>query len=213
VLIERPEDFGSTFLERTLIACLFQGADYVHAQQERSRLANEMQAAMADCDVLVTAGAGPAPKLSPALAKWPNPHRFIPFSVTGNPAVVACSGFSKAGLPVSIQFVGKPFEDANVLGIAHAYEKATEWSQRRAVISPEARPAPIAHSASATSVDAVDPKIVDLCDRAAKNAGLNLPHGSFALLCHQAPNALEIVARIRSAREFAEPAGVFRFPG
>ncbi len=99
VLIERPEDFGSTFLERTLIACLFQGADYVHAQQERSRLANEMQAAMADCDVLVTAGAGPAPKLSPALAKWPNPHRFIPFSVTGNPAVVACSGLSRSRMP------------------------------------------------------------------------------------------------------------------
>lgn len=211
VLIERPEDFGSTFLERTLIACLFQGADYVHAQQERSRLTSEMQAQLADCDVLVTAGAGPAPKLSPALAKWPIPHRFMPFSVTGNPAAVACSGFSKAGLPMSIQFVGKPFEDAKVLAIAHAYEKATDWSQRRAVVSPEARPAPVAHRASATSISGVDPKIVDLCTRAAKSAGLTLPDGAFALLCHQAPNALEILARIRAPRTFAEPASVFRF--
>jgi Asp-tRNA(Asn)/Glu-tRNA(Gln) amidotransferase A subunit family amidase len=212
VLIERPQDFGSTFLERTLIACLFQGADYVQAQQERSRMVNEMRAALADCDVLVTAGAGPAPKLDPSLAKWPNPHRFMPFSVTGNPAAVVCSGFSKAGLPMSIQFVGKPFEDANVLGMAHAYEKATDWSQRRAVISPEARPAHVAHRASATSVDGVDPKIFDLCARAAETAGLHLPDGAFALLCHQAPNALEIIARIRSTRDRPEPAGVFTFP-
>ena len=167
---------------------------------------------LADCDVLVTPGAGPAPRLDPSLAKWPNPHRCMPFSVTGNPAVVVCSGFSRTGLPMSMQFIGKAFDDANVLGIAHAYEQATDWSQRRAVVSPDSRPAPIAHRASATSVNGVDPKIVDLCARAAKNAGLNLPDGPFALLCHQAPNALEILARIRSSKTFAEPAGVFRFP-
>ena len=212
VLVERPQDFGSTFLERTLIACLFQGADYVQAQQERARMVSEMQGALADCDVLVTAGAGPAPRLDPSLAKWPNPHRFMPFSVTGNPAVVVCSGFSRSGLPMSIQFVGKPFEDANVLSIAHAYEKATDWSQRRAVISPEVRPAPVAHRASATSVDGVDPRIIDLCTRAAEKSGLRLPDGPFALLCHQAPNALEIIARIRSTRDRPEPASVFTFP-
>ena len=52
-LIERPQDFGWVFLERTLIGCLIQGADYVQAQQERSRMLSEMQSALADCDVLV----------------------------------------------------------------------------------------------------------------------------------------------------------------
>jgi len=213
VLTERPQDFGSTFLERTLIACLFQGADYVSAHQERTRMVAEMKTVFADCDVLITAGAGPAPKLDPILAKWPSPHRFMPFSVTGNPAVVVCSGFSKTGLPLSMQLIGRPFEDANVLGVAHAYEQATDWSRRRAVVSPDSRPAAIAHRASATTISGVDPEIVDLCTRAAKNAGLNLPDAAFALLCHQAPNALEILGRIRSPRKFAEPASVFRFSG
>jgi aspartyl-tRNA(Asn)/glutamyl-tRNA(Gln) amidotransferase subunit A len=151
----------------------------------------EMKTVFADCDVLITAGAGPAPKLDPSLAKWPSPHRFMPFSVTGNPAVVVCSGFSKTGLPLSMQTHRQPFEDANVLGVAHAYEQATDWSRRRAVVSPDSRPAAIAHRASATTISGVDPEIVDLCTRAAKNAGLNLPDAAFALLCHQAPNALE----------------------
>ncbi|HKA42483.1 MAG TPA: amidase [Burkholderiales bacterium] len=212
-LIERPQDFGSTLLERTLIACLMQGADYVHAQQERARMVVEIRDAFADCDVLVTPGAGPAPKLDPIVAKWPNPHRYIPFSVTGNPAVVVCTGFSRAGLPLSMQLVGRPFDDAGVLGIAHAYEQATEWSQRRAIVLPESKPAPVAHRASATSVKGMDPQIVDLCARAAENAGLRLPEGPFALLCYQAPNALAIMERIRRPdRPPAEPAAVFTFP-
>ena len=51
-LTERPHDFGTVFLERTLIACLIQGADYVRAQQERSRMLSEMHAALADCETI-----------------------------------------------------------------------------------------------------------------------------------------------------------------
>jgi aspartyl-tRNA(Asn)/glutamyl-tRNA(Gln) amidotransferase subunit A len=138
-LIERPQDFGAVFLERTLIACLI-GADYVLAQQARIRMLNEMQIACAHCDVLVTAGAGPAPKLAPNLAAWPSPSRFVPFAVTGNPAIVVCTGFSRAGLPLSMQLVGKPFDDANVVGIAHAYEQTTGWSNRRGIVAPESDP-------------------------------------------------------------------------
>ena len=212
-LIERPQDFGKVFLERTLFACLIQGADYVNAQQERSRMLNEMQIAFADCDVLVTAGAGPAPRLAPTLAAWPSPNRFVPFALTGNPAVVVCTGFSHAGLPLSIQLVGKPFDDANVLGIAHAYERATEWSQRRAVVSPEPRFAPIMQIASEISATAIDRKIVDRCAQAAHSAGLRLDDQHFALLCAAAPRLLKMIDRVRDWQQRpSEPANVFMFP-
>jgi aspartyl-tRNA(Asn)/glutamyl-tRNA(Gln) amidotransferase subunit A len=158
----------------------------------------------------VTAGAGPAPRLAPILAAWPIPNRFVPFALSGSPAVVVCTGFSQAGLPLSMQLVGKPFDDANVLGIAHAYEKATAWSQRRAIVSPEWRSAPIAQTASTPSVSAVDRKIVDRCAQAAQSAGLNLDDRHFALLCNAAPRLLEMIDRVRGWQQRpSEPANVF----
>jgi len=212
-LIERPHDFGSVFLERTLIACLIQGADYVRAQQARSRMLSEMHDAFADCDVLVTPGAGPAPKLDPGLAKWPSPNRFVPFALTGSPALVVCTGFSRAGLPLSMQLVGRPFDDANVLAIAHAYEQAVSWSKRRAVVAPDARPAPIPHSAPPIAIGSMDRKIVELCAHAVQSAGLRLADEHFALLCAAAPRLLEMIERVRGPQEHTdEPADVFMFP-
>ena len=42
-----------------------------------------------------------------------------------------CTGFGAGGLPVSMQLVGRPFEDGLVLRAAHAYERATGWRDRR----------------------------------------------------------------------------------
>jgi len=53
------------------------------------------------------------------------------FSVGGGPAVAFCCGFSEAGLPLSMQIAGRPFDDGLVLKLAHAYEQATPWRDRR----------------------------------------------------------------------------------
>ena len=148
-----------------------------------------------------------------SLAKWPSPNRFVPFALSGNPALVVCSGFSRADLPLSIQLVGKPFDDANVLAIAHAYEQATPWSQRRAVVALDARPAPITPRALPNVIGAMDPKIIDLCAQAAHNAGLRLADEHLALLCGAAPQLLEMIERVRgSAEPLIEPANVFASP-
>jgi len=40
-------------------------------------------------------------------------------------------GFSAAGLPLSLQIIGRRFEDATVLRVGHAYEQSTDWHRRR----------------------------------------------------------------------------------
>ena len=54
-----------------------------------------------------------------------------PFNVTGHPALAMMAGLSSGGLPLSVQFVGRYFDDATVLRVAAAYERGTEWHQQR----------------------------------------------------------------------------------
>jgi aspartyl-tRNA(Asn)/glutamyl-tRNA(Gln) amidotransferase subunit A len=55
--------------------------------------------------------------------------------VAGYPAMSICSGFGEGDLPVAIQLVGKPFQEATVLRIADAFEKATPFRDRRPALS------------------------------------------------------------------------------
>jgi aspartyl-tRNA(Asn)/glutamyl-tRNA(Gln) amidotransferase subunit A len=54
-----------------------------------------------------------------------------PANVTGLPALSVPCGFDSAGLPVGLQIIGRPCDEAGVLRIGQAYESATEWSTRR----------------------------------------------------------------------------------
>lgn len=58
-----------------------------------------------------------------------------PYNLNGFPAITVPCGFSRNGLPVGFQLAGKPFDEATVLRGAFAYEQATEWHQRRPLIS------------------------------------------------------------------------------
>ena len=53
------------------------------------------------------------------------------FNVNGHPALSAPCGFDHAGLPIGLQLVGRPFEDALVVQAAHAYQGTTDWHERR----------------------------------------------------------------------------------
>ncbi|MDT8322402.1 MAG: amidase family protein, partial [Xanthomonadales bacterium] len=57
-------------------------------------------------------------------------------SVTGLPAIVVPAGVNSDGLPISIEFLGRPFSEARLIAIAHAYEL-----QSRARVAPESTPA------------------------------------------------------------------------
>src|SRR5438309_7047676 len=137
----RPSDFGEDFLGRVLPAVLISGRDYLQAQRERRRMLAEMAPVYADFDVLVTATAGaPAPRLGTwrTIEFWKRPSLTTPFNATGGPALAQCIGFAGNGLPLSMQVVGRPFDDATVLRVAHAYEKATPWRTKRPQLDPDA---------------------------------------------------------------------------
>jgi aspartyl-tRNA(Asn)/glutamyl-tRNA(Gln) amidotransferase subunit A len=208
-LQSRPGDFGSVFLERTLIACLMDGADHVDAHRVRARMVAEMRALMARHDVLVMAGAGPAPRLSPALATWPAPNRFQASNITGDPAIVVPAGFSRAGLPLSIHFIGRPFEDAKLLDFAHAYEQATQWRRKRSIESVAIAPE-IVRKPEVPTTKGIEQRLLDTCTLAASRAGLRLDDAQLAVLCRAAPHVFEMAARVReAARHAGDLASVF----
>jgi aspartyl-tRNA(Asn)/glutamyl-tRNA(Gln) amidotransferase subunit A len=130
----RLVDFSERVQRRLMLGAMVSGVDYVQAVRRRRELRAELQAAMAGLDVVITAGApGEAPKMD-AIPHWDlfdKPNFTMPFNVSGYPAMCVCSGFGPLGLPVSLQIVGKPFEEAKVFQIADAFEKATDFRANR----------------------------------------------------------------------------------
>jgi aspartyl-tRNA(Asn)/glutamyl-tRNA(Gln) amidotransferase subunit A len=57
-----------------------------------------------------------------------------PFNVWGLPAVSLPCGFTKSGLPIGLQIAGPPWREDLVLRLAHAYESATAWHDRRPAV-------------------------------------------------------------------------------
>ena len=140
----RFSEFSERVQRRLMLGALVSGVDYVQAVRRRRELRAELKAAMAGFDVVVTAGApGEAPKIDaiPAWDVFAAPSFTMPFNVSGYPAMAVCTGFGPAGLPVSMQIVGKPFQEATVIRVADAFEKATGFRARRPAIVQESVPA------------------------------------------------------------------------
>ena len=130
----RWNDYGELFRDRVTLGGLISSADYVEATRRRRELQQAVAAAMADVDILLTTAAPTeAPKIE-GMPKWSSfekPGFTIPFNLTGQPAMSVCSGYGEGGLPVGIQMAARPFEDALLLRVCQAYEKATPWRGQR----------------------------------------------------------------------------------
>jgi aspartyl-tRNA(Asn)/glutamyl-tRNA(Gln) amidotransferase subunit A len=55
----------------------------------------------------------------------------IPFNVTGLPTISICCGFSSSGLPIGMQISALPFQEGKLFQVAHAYERAAGWHERK----------------------------------------------------------------------------------
>ncbi|MFO1084951.1 MAG: amidase [Reyranellaceae bacterium] len=132
----RPELFGASLRYRIVAGGLVRAEEYILAMRLRADLARSLQSVLSTVDLLMLPTGEPAGKLEPVPPStlFTRPSLTTPFNVGGNPALSVCSGFTEAGLPFSLQIVGRLFDDATVLRAGDAYEKATPWRDRRPVL-------------------------------------------------------------------------------
>ena len=130
----RRQDYGELVRQRFLLGGLLTASDYNQALRMRRVIKDEMAAALGAADVLVTPTyAAPAPKIEgyAGATTLTQPSFTGPFNVSGLPAVSTPSGLSDEGLPMGLQVVGRPFDEATALRVAYAYEQAARFIDRR----------------------------------------------------------------------------------
>jgi Asp-tRNA(Asn)/Glu-tRNA(Gln) amidotransferase A subunit family amidase len=127
------------------MGALVSGVQYVRAQQVRQLVRREVDAALARRDVLLAPATPiPAPVLGEKATQLGDGTsdvrsaliRFTrPFNLSGHPACSVPCGFTAAGLPIGMQLVGRPFDEATVLRAGDAYQRLTDWHARRPVLA------------------------------------------------------------------------------
>ena len=141
VLKERPGDLQPAVLARLAPGLRVSAYDYLQGSRLRAQLTREFIAEVfAKVDVLV-APTIPEPALALAEAKSGTTEDVVgrmgrfsrltrPFNALGLPVLSVPCGFASSGLPLSVQLVGRPFDEASVLRLGHAYEQASPWHRR-----------------------------------------------------------------------------------
>jgi aspartyl-tRNA(Asn)/glutamyl-tRNA(Gln) amidotransferase subunit A len=130
----RPGDYGQLARRRLMPGAFLTAGDYIGAQRRRAEMISAVEDSFRDFDVLLCASSmDPASRIEDAAetARTYSRQARTPFNVTGHPALAMMAGLSDEGLPLSVQFAGRYFQDATVLRVAAAYERATEWHKRR----------------------------------------------------------------------------------
>lgn len=127
----RLGDYGAIFVQRVVLGATLTAADLVQAFRLRQELTNAVNDVLGRYDALITASALAAAPRFDAIAD-PNisslaPMQTLPFNVTGHPAMSVPTGKGEGGLPLSLQIVGRPFDEATVLRIGRTIEQATAW--------------------------------------------------------------------------------------
>ena len=213
-LIRSPGKYGRDFLGRALPACVFQSADYVQALREHRRYLDELLLVFERFDVLLASGFGPAPRFEDYRTEnfWLKSNVCTPSNTGRNPALALPCGYSSGGLPLGMQLVGRPGDDARVLQLGHAFQQATDWHRRRPQLTGgEAPPVPDlqANEPKPSTLTAAQQSHVE---QMARQAGLKLDDRQMMILMETAPHALAMAERMRKPRGRMEhPSLVFRF--
>ncbi len=136
----RSEGFGPEVQRRIMIGTYvlshgYYDAYYLKAQQIRRLIAQDFQQAFGQCDVI----AGPvAPsvawkigeKSDDPVANYLADVYTLSTSLAGLPGMSVPAGFGAGNMPVGLQLVGNYFDESRLLGVAHAFQQATDWHTR-----------------------------------------------------------------------------------
>jgi aspartyl-tRNA(Asn)/glutamyl-tRNA(Gln) amidotransferase subunit A len=135
----RGEGFGPEVKRRIMLGTYalsagYYDAYYVKAQKVRTLIKRDFDEAFARVDVIAaptspTVAFRLGERTADPLQMYLSDVFTIPANMAGLPAIAVPCGFAHA-LPVSLQFMGRPFDEPTLLRVAHAYEQATDWHTR-----------------------------------------------------------------------------------
>ena len=130
--------FDSQVRTRVLVGKGIGAADYVLALKRRRAVQREIDVVLRDFAALLTPTTPiPAAPLDEVdEAKTPLSRFTRAVNYLDRCALALPCGFTAGGLPISLQIIGRGYDEAGVLRIGRAYEAATEWHQRRPDLSP-----------------------------------------------------------------------------
>jgi aspartyl-tRNA(Asn)/glutamyl-tRNA(Gln) amidotransferase subunit A len=127
----RPLDYGAMTYDRVAGGSFTTGADLIAALRVRRELTDAVNNALQHCDALITASslvtATRFDNPPAGLMARGGPNQNMPFNVTGSPALAVPIGLAGNGLPIGLQIVGRPFDEAMVLRIGRAVEQLSGW--------------------------------------------------------------------------------------
>ena len=136
----RAEGFGPEPRRRILIGAYvlshgYYDAYYLQAQKVRRIIADEFQRAFGQCDVIAgpvttSVAFGFGEKAADPVAMYLSDLYTIPGSLAGIPGMSVPCGFGARNRPVGLQLMANYFEEAKLLGVAHQYQRATDWHRR-----------------------------------------------------------------------------------
>ena len=137
----RAAGFGPEVKRRVILGTYalcsgYYDAYYVRAQKVRTLMKQDFDAAFAACDAIACPAVACPPfelgaKTQDPIAMYLMDYFTIPMSLAGIPAMSVPAGYVNE-LPVGLQICAPPFEEGRMLGIAHAYERATKHAWKRA---------------------------------------------------------------------------------
>jgi aspartyl-tRNA(Asn)/glutamyl-tRNA(Gln) amidotransferase subunit A len=129
----QPELLGRDLRVLVEMGSMFTAVQYLQAQRTRHVITKAFNETMQRFDALIM----PTAPLPPCKASddnasltAPRNRNTLPFNLTGLPAISVPCGFTADGMPIGLQIVGHPFDEAILLRIANAYEQATPWHTR-----------------------------------------------------------------------------------
>ncbi len=137
----RRQGFGSEVKRRIMLGTYalsagYYDAYYLKALKVRTLIRQDFIEAFTRCDVIVTP-TSPTPafklgeKTEDPLQMYLSDIFTISVNLAGVPGISINCGFTKSGLPIGLQIIGKPFDEATILRVAHAYQQATPWHTQR----------------------------------------------------------------------------------
>ena len=137
----RAQGFGAEVKRRILMGTYvlshgYYDAYYIKAQKLRRLIANDFQAAFAQCDLIAgpvspTVAFGIGEKSDDPVQMYLSDIYTIAVNLAGLPALSHPAGFGAGGLPVGLQLIGNYFGEARLLGAAHQFQQATDWHTRK----------------------------------------------------------------------------------